>query len=164
MEELFGRQFELIKELGFTEWISRYPVNPLSLVVFILLAGIAVLIINAKIKKAAAEKNKPDGAALVLLKPRINSNKNLAENVRVISINGKKAAWFFFQTIPAVYLPPGNTCIEVYAEWAQKGGGLVKICKTESKTLELTIKPEVRYSLYYELDSSRYVLTEEELL
>lgn len=37
MEELFGAQIEYIRKFGIVEWLKKYPVNPITMVGFVLM-------------------------------------------------------------------------------------------------------------------------------
>ncbi len=155
--ELFTRQIELIREMGFMEWLRCYPVNPITMVMTVLIFGMLVLLLNAKIRKKNAEKNKPEGAAILVLKKQNSFNDNFAEQVRVLKVNGRQGQWFFYKARPAIYLPPGDNEIVVYAEWAQS---VQKLFKTESKKLQLKVKQDTVYTLYYVIQTAQYLIYE----
>ncbi|MDR2914289.1 MAG: hypothetical protein LBV74_05600 [Tannerella sp.] len=151
---------ELIEELGLLGYLQKYPVNPITIVGCMIIIGIVVLIINAKIKKKNAEKQKPAGAATVILQKRNVQNNTYAENVRVHSINGKPAPWFFYKLAAAVYFLPGQNTVEIYAEWARREAGKVKMYRTEPVRLTMTVSADKIYALHYHIDSQEYLLTE----
>ena len=82
----------MIKTMGFWEWLSRYPINPVTMVAAALVVGLVVLFANSRIRRRNAERHKPAGASILVIQKRNGSNGNFAENVRVSAINGEKMA------------------------------------------------------------------------
>lgn len=161
--EMFTEHFKLIREIGFLEWIQRYPINPVTIVGAVIIIGFVILIINSKIKKRIAESMRPENASIILLKSIDPSAGGLADNVRVVSANGEDAPWFFFKTLPAIYLRPGENRLELYAEWA-RGGRIAKFFKTDLQGLTLHIEPNKVYVLEYDIEQGIYLFSEAEHL
>lgn len=153
--EIFTYQIELIRKMGFGNWIKTYPVNPITIVLTVVIIGFIVLIVNANTKKKNAERNKVEGAALLILKKQNSFNNNFAEQIRVVEINGEKAQWFFYKTRPAVYLKPGKNELIVYAEWAQS---IKRIIKTAPRKIELSVDYDSVYTIYYKIEIDQYLL------
>ncbi|RRD40899.1 hypothetical protein EII29_00150 [Leptotrichia sp. OH3620_COT-345] len=153
--EIFTSQIDLIRKMGFSNWIGTYPVNPLTIVTTVLIIGFIVLIVNAKVKKNNAKRNKVEGAALVILKKQNSFNNDFAEQVRVMEVNGKKADCFFYKTRPAIYLDPGKNELIVYAEWAQS---IQKFFKTKPEKINLNLNYNTVYTLYYIIETQQYLL------
>lgn len=153
--EIFTSQIKLIGEIGFGNWINTYPINPLTILATVLIIGFTILIVNAKIKKENAERNKVEGAALVILKKQNSFNNDFAEQIRIVEVNGEKADWFFHKTRPAIYLKPGKNELIVYAEWAQS---IQKFFKTVPEKLHLDLNYDTIYTLYYIIEIQKYLL------
>ena len=157
--DIFTHQFDMIKAMGFWEWLSRYPINPVTMVAAALVVGLVVLFANSRIRRRNAERHKPAGASILVIQKRNGSNGNFAENVRVSAINGEKSCWFFHKAAAAVYLGPGENVLEVYAQWA-RGGRTVTLYRTNPVVLTLTVASDKIYALHYDVRSSCYLLTE----
>lgn len=155
--DLFTTQIELIKKIGFLPWIKTYPINPLTLVAFTVMFGIIVLIINAKVRRRNAERNWTEGDALVILKKQNMSFLPLAEQVQVSDVDGDFVNWFFYKMRPAIYLSPGKRDLTVYAEWSKS---IHTHYKTDPRMIQVSIKPDGIYSLYYLIETGEYLLCE----
>lgn len=153
--EIFSYQIELIRKMGFGNWIKTYPVNPFTIVLTVLIIGFIVLAVNAKTKKKNAERTKVEGAALLILKKQNSFNNNFAEQIRVMDINGERAEWFFYKTRPALYLKPGKNELIVYAEWAQS---IRKIIKTAPRKIVINVDYDSIYTIYYKIETDEYLL------
>lgn len=155
--DIFDYQFELIKELGFGKWISLYPINPVTIVVFAALIGILIIFLNARLRKSHSENNKVEGSSILFLNKKNPFNEKLATQIEVKEINGKKAVWFRHQSRPAIYLVPGDNTLTLYATWASS---IRRSVKTETKTLTVRAKPNNVYTMYYLINSNQYLMVE----
>ncbi len=148
-----------IDELGFWGYMQRFPINPITIIGFFVIAGIVVLIVNAKVRKAGAQKflAQNAGAAIMVFNKQKIGNYDYADNIRITKLNGKKAPWFFIKpAIPALYLKSGDNTIEVFSEWAQ-GGSTIKMFKSSPVSLSLHVETESTYSLEYYIPENRYI-------
>lgn len=157
--DIFTYQIELIKKMGFVEWINKYPINPITMVAIVIIIGIIVLILNAKIRKKNAQKHKVQGSSIIILKKQNFANIDFAEQIRVQKINGEKANWFFYKTRPAIYIIPGQNEVIAYAFWAKS---IQKLISTKPKKLYLQIEENKVYSLYYMIQTEQYFICEGE--
>jgi hypothetical protein len=149
-----------IEELGFWGYMQRFPVNPITIVVGAIIIGIIVLFINASVKKRKANQFLTEniGSAIMTFHKKQIGNNDYANNIRIIKINNEPVHWFFLKpAIPAVYLKPGENCIELYADWARGGGSAVKMFKTDVTKTAVTVRPEGRYSLEYYIPENKYI-------
>ena len=149
---------EFIKELGFWGYMQQYPINPITIVTIVIIIGIIVLFINGTIKRRKATQFLAQNAGAAIMtfhKKQIGSN-DYADNIRIVRINNEPTSWFFLKpAIPAVYLKPGENHIELYAEWA-RGGMVIRMSKTDVKTIIVTAETEGRYSLEYYIPEDNY--------
>ncbi len=162
--EIFSFHIELIKELGFINWIKAYPVNPFTLFSSLILIGLVIIITLRKRRKAKSEISKPVGAATLVLTKRNSFNRELADEIKVTEVNGKTANWFFYKSGAAIYLKPGLNKIKVYAKWSSLSGKSVKTTSSSEKTLTFCVKPEKIYAIKYDIHEFKYILTEGDVL
>lgn len=66
--DIFTHQFDMIKTMGSWEWLSRYPINPVTMVAAALVVGLVVLFANSRIRRRNAERHKPAGPPFSLSK------------------------------------------------------------------------------------------------
>ncbi len=158
---MFEYQLELIRQLGFGGWLRTYPVNPVTMIAGVVVLGIIVVIVNAKVRKRRALDNKPaHDAATVVVQRRNAINSKWADNVSVDSVNGGKAHWFFHKAVQAVYLAPGENEVVVHAKWAERRQGKIVFLNTPAVTLKIDVSADGIYALHYHFGRQKYLLTE----
>lgn len=144
--------------MEFVEYMALHPINPVSMVVGVVIVGIVVLFINAKIRKRKAGYflvDNPDASILILGKLRVG-DVNYADSIQVVSVNNQKVNWFFYRPmIPAIYIKPGHNEIVLYAKWARSKGGRIANYKSEIITLPIDIKVNERYSLEFHIPENK---------
>jgi hypothetical protein len=150
---------QMIQELGLFGYIQKFPVNPITMVCGLIIIGIIVLVVNSVGKKRRANKyllENPGSAIMIFHKKKIGNN-DYADNIRIVKLNGENAQWFFVRPmIPALYLKPGENKIELFAEWA-RGGGSIKMFKSNIISMIVSAKTEGSYSLEYYIPESKYI-------
>ena len=152
-------QIELIKELGLWGYLQAHPINPITIIVGMIVIGIIVLFVNSSVKKRKAKQFllENPGAALMTLHKKRNRNTDYADNIRIITLNGKKSHWFFVRpTIPAIYLKPGENEIILYSEWA-RGGTHIKMYKSGVISMKVSVITDGHYSLEYYIPENKYI-------
>jgi hypothetical protein len=160
---MFEYQLKLIRELGLEGWLREYPINPVTIIAGVVVLGIIVLIVNAKVRKRRALDNKPSADAAVVILQMRNSLQNLtwADNVRVEAVNGGPAHWFFHKAVAAIWLRAGENTLTLHAEWARRKSAYgFKTFKTPSVRLVIDVSAEEVYALHYHIERERYILTE----
>ena len=90
---------------------------------------------NAKARKRGvmqALEEHPDAALVTFHKKRVG-DMDYADNLRIVSVNGERARWFFWRPMcPAMYVEPGENRVELYAEWARRKYAL-EYCISEAR-------------------------------
>ena len=153
---------QLIKQLGLFGYIRQYPVNPITMVGGVLLIGIVVLIINAAVRKRSADKfaGKTPGAAIMVLHVRELGNQDYAENIRIQTLNGSPAHWFFLKPgIVALYLTPGENRLQLYADWARQHGKTIKMFQSNQTTISVTAHADGHYALEYCISEDKFIFS-----
>ncbi|WP_156286238.1 hypothetical protein [Oceanivirga salmonicida] len=132
--------FNYIEEFGY--------LNIIGLIVL----GLFVAFVVSYFKKRKAEKNKVEGASILVLKKQNIYNENFADQIKVKEVNGEKVTEFIYSGRPAIYIGPGSNEIVVYAKLGNR--------KTVVKKLNLKIDYDKVYTLYYILQTNQYLLCE----
>lgn len=148
-----------IEKLGFWGYMQRFPINPITIVAFVVLIGIGVMVLNASIKRRKANEYaaRNIGAAVMTFHKREVGNRDYADNIRIMTINGEPAHWFFLKpAVPALYLKPGVNRLGLYSEWA-RGSKSVSMHKSHYVTIEVEAQTEGHYSLEYFIPENRYI-------
>lgn len=155
--------WQLVEELGLLGYIRQYPVNPITIIGGVIVIGVIALFINAAVRRRKAEYFVAEhpGAAIVVLHRDRGGDWDYATNISVQKLNGENAHWFFLKpAVAALYLPAGENTLELYAHWAQQGGGVVKMFKTDVTAIKVTAERKGRYSLEYCISEGRFIFSE----
>lgn len=157
--------WDLIKEKGFINYMQEYPINPISIVMVLLIIGIIVLVVNAKVRRSKAERFRqahPDAALVIFGKQKIG-NYDYADNIRIITVNNETVEWFFYKpNVPAMYVQAGHNEVVLYAEWARKKGSRITTYKSDKHTMQIDVRVNQIYTLEYYIPEGKYVLVEKE--
>lgn len=148
-----------IDQLGFWGYMRQFPINPITIITFAVLIGLVVLFINAAVRrrKANAFLSQNLGAAVMTFHKKQVGNADYADNIRIVTLNGQQAPWFFLQpAVPALYLQAGENTLEVYAEWA-RGGTSIRMYSSHMVALQVNAQLEGHYSLEYYIPENRYI-------
>lgn len=152
-----------IKELGFWEYLKRFPLNPISLICGVVALGALALALKAALRKLRARvflARYPDAAILTFGKTQ-GANSRYAENIRILSRNGEAPRMFFARpAVPAIYLSPGNNVLRLSAWWVRKEGGALRKYKSPVLSMGVVVKPKGMYRLAYHIPTDAYMLTE----
>ncbi len=144
--------WDLIKEIGFINYMRTYPLNPISLILSVVVIGTIVLTVNAKVKKKRAKlylKENPNATILVFGKQHVG-HTDYGDNIRIVNLNEQKAHWFFYKPqVPAIYINEGTNTIELYTEWARKSGPVIKQYKSPVTSIKIDIEQDKIYYLSY---------------
>jgi hypothetical protein len=155
----FANIFRRISEMGFFDYMAKYPINPISIILATIVIGVVVFALVSRSKKRKADAQlaqNPAAATMIFRTTNMVLDDASADNISVLKLNGEEAHWFFAKpTVPAVYLTPGSNTLELYAHWARNKG--FKQYKTEPVVLTLTAEPGCRYTLEYHIASQRYL-------
>ena len=56
--DIFTHQFDMIKAMGFWEWLSRYPINPVTMVAAALVDPFLAQLVNVKVGDVVLRGNR----------------------------------------------------------------------------------------------------------